>query len=189
MKRLVVGVTGASGLPLAARLLQTLKTVPDWESHLIVTAGALRTLQTESVMAAEDFLSLGDVCYSPDDIGAAIASGSFSTEGMLIVPCSMKTLAGISGGYADNLVLRAADVTLKERRRLVLAVRETPLSRIHLQNMLAVTGAGAIVMPPVLTYYHGPDPLADMERHLVSRMLGAFGISCPEAHSWKGGAR
>ena len=189
-KRLIVGVSGASGAPLALTLMEMLRETEGWESHLIVTDAAKITLQKECGAKCPDaysyLCSLADVVYDCENIGAAAASGSFQTEGMAVVPCSMKTLAGIANGYAADLLLRAADVTLKERRRLVLVTRETPLSLIHLKNMTAVTEAGAIVMPPVAGWYHGAGTLEEMQRQFCGRVLAQFGISVPGLFEWGG---
>jgi len=161
--RITVGISGASGIPIALTLLRFLKQCPFVETHLVLSTGAELTLEHESSLRRDDLPGLADVYHDNRNIGAAIASGSFTTAGMIVAPCSMKTLAGIAHGYSDNLLLRAADVCLKERRRLVLAVRECPLSSIHLRNMLTLSDMGAVILPPVLTYYNNiittPNPL------------------------------
>lgn len=186
VKRMIVGVSGASGAPLAAAFLTALRQTGGWESHLVMTQGARLTLGSEAGLSVDGFQALADVVYDPGQVGAAIASGSFRWDGMAVVPCSMKTLAGIACGYSDNLLLRAADVTLKERRRLVLAVRETPLSAIHLRNMLSLTEMGAVILPPVLTYYHQPRTVADMTRQFTGKLLDQFGIPMPGYGRWDG---
>lgn len=183
--RLVVGVSGASGIELAIRLLKTLRLEPDWESHLVVTRGAKRVLAYETNLSVDALYSLADVVYDEEDIGASIASGTFRTAGMVVVPCSMKTVAGIANGYSDNLLLRAADVTLKERRRLVVAARETPLSLAHLRNLTTLFEYGAVIMPPMLAYYNHPKSLTDVEHHLVCKMLGEFGIEPAGFRRWE----
>ena len=156
-KRIVVGATGASGLPLLYDCLKIIKETKNWESILIMSDSAKLTLKHEMNLLPEEIYNLADLVFEPDEIGSKPASGSFHTEGMLIVPCSMKTLAGIHSGYADNLLLRTADVTLKEQRPLVLAVRETPLSAIHLRNMQELSMIpGVHIIPPMLTYYIQP---------------------------------
>ena len=185
-KRLVVGVSGASGAPLAVRLLEVLRAVGGWESHLIISRGGAMTIAQETGLTLADVEALADVVHPNDQIGAAVASGSFRTEGMVVVPCSMKTAAGIHSGYTDNLLLRAADVTLKERRRLVLAARETPLSAIHLRNLYELTLAGAVVLPPMLVYYNRPESVEDMTHHTVCKLLGFFGIDAPGYRRWTG---
>ncbi len=185
-KRLVVAITGATGTLYGVRLLQTLRVLPDWESHLIVSeAGVLNAFQ-ELGMSRKALERLGDVVYSPRDIGAAIASGSFLTDGMVVAPCSMKTLAAIAHAHADELVSRAADVMLKERRRLVLLPRETPLNLAHLRNMVAVTEMGGIVFPPVPAFYAKPESIEAMVDHSVGRVLDLFGIHSPKLPRWQG---
>ncbi len=183
-KRLVVGVSGASGAGLAVNLLEVLRGEEDWESHLVVSGGAERTLRHELNMSLDDLARLADTVYPLDDIGAAIASGTFRSEGMAIVPCSMKTLAGVAHGYSDNLLLRAADVIMKERRKLVLMTRETPLSLIHLQNMTTLASFGAVILPPMLTYYNRPRTLQDMNDHMVGKVLSEFGLEHPRFKRW-----
>ena len=176
VRRLVVGVSGASGAGLAVTLLQAMRERTDWQTHLVVTGGALRTIRHELDLDLADIAAMADECHRLDDIGAAIASGTFRAEGMVIVPCSMKTLAGVAHGYSDNLLLRAADVTLKERRKLVLVARETPPSLIHLKNMTTMAELGAVVLPPMLTYYNHPQSMQDMNDHIVGQVLSEFGI-------------
>ena len=177
----MIGVAGASGAPLAVALLKTVRKMQEWETHLVVSEAGARLLQEEASLSLEEAGQLADVVYSNTDVGAAIASGTFRTEGMIVAPCSMKTLAGIHAGYADNLLLRAADVTLKERRALVLLTRETPLNRIHLRNMLELSEMGAVIMPPVLTFYHGPCNVDELVTHIVGKALGFFDI-VPEGY-------
>ena len=185
MKRIVVGVSGASGAPLALRLLRELKRFPEAETHLVVRYGGELTIKEECVMSPEEFKALADVVYDNCDIGAAIASGSFETDGMIVLPCSMKTLAGIAHGYSENLLLRAADVTVKEQRRLILVPRECPLSKIHLDNMAYLASIpGVVLMPPMLGYYHHPQSLEDMERQLVGRILAKFGLKTAGFRPW-----
>lgn len=184
-KRLLVGISGASGAPIAVELLRQLKKRTGVEIHLIITKGAEMTLRQEAGLSTEAVKELADVSYENDNIGAGPASGSFQAEGMMIVPCSMKTVAGIVSGYSDNLLLRAADVTLKERRRLVLAARESPLSVIHLRNLYEISKLGGIVMPPMLTYYHHPKTLEDCTAMAARRILQQF---FPEeiSYEWEG---
>lgn len=190
-KRLVVGISGASGAPLAVVLLQALHELPEWETHLVVSPSGVRTLEHETKVTEAMLADLATVVYDPGDIGASIASGTFRTEGMVIVPCSMKTAAGVATGYSENLLLRAADVTLKERRKLVLVARETPLSVIHLRNLLALAETGVVVMPPMLAYYCGPESLEDVTRHMVGKVLAEFGIEYHGLRRWgpSGGKR
>lgn len=184
-KRLVVGLSGASGAILAIELLTQIRELPDWESHLVISSGACRTIQLETEYSLAEVKALATKCYPLDDVGAGISSGTFKTEGMVIVPCSMKTLAGVASGFSPNLLLRAADVTLKERRNLVLAVRETPLNRIHLKNMVTAADAGAIILPAMLTYYNNPTSIQDMTNHIVGKILDVFDIAMPGFKRWQ----
>ena len=186
-KRIIVGISGASGVPIAVEILRFLQSLEQIETHLVVSVGAELTIRQESFLELEDILSLADRAYDNRELGAAIASGSFTTSGMIIAPCSMKTLAGIAHGYSDNLLLRAADVCLKERRRLVLAVRECPLSSIHLRNMLTLSEMGAVILPPVLTYYNTPRSLADMTLHIAGKILDMFELDLPGFTRWEPG--
>ncbi|MGW1276088.1 non-oxidative hydroxyarylic acid decarboxylases subunit B [Streptomyces tsukubensis] len=185
-RRLVVALTGATGVVLGIRLLEELRQHDGVETHLVMSRWARATLKTESDLTARDVAALADVAYSPEDQGAAISSGSFRTDGMVVMPCSMKTLASIRTGYADGLITRAADVTLKERRRLVLVPRETPLGEIHLDHLLTLSRMGVVVMPPVLTFYNRPSSVDDMVDHLVARVLDQFGIASHRARRWQG---
>lgn len=183
-RRIVIGVSGASGAPLAVELLEALALQDEIETHLVITRSGQQTIEWETKKTVEAVCDLADVVYNNSDIGASIASGSFKTSGMIVVPCSMKTVAGIATGYSDNLLLRAADVTIKERRRLVLVTRECPLSTIHLRNMTSLSEIGAIIMPPVLTYYNEPQTMQDMTRHMVGKMLDIFDLSYPHFCRW-----
>lgn len=174
--RLVVAITGASGAIYGIRMLQALRESGACETHLVMSASGLLTATHETDMKRAQIEALADVVHNPKDIGASISSGSFKSLGMVIAPCSMKTLASVAHGFADNLVSRAADVMLKERRRLVLMVRETPLNLAHLRNMTAVTEMGAIVCPPVPAFYTRPESLEDMVQHTVGRVLDLFDI-------------
>jgi polyprenyl P-hydroxybenzoate/phenylacrylic acid decarboxylase-like protein len=185
-KRLIVGITGATGAIYGIEILRYLKKSPGWESHLVLSdAGALNAWH-ELKMRRKEIERLAAVAYHPKDIGAAIASGSFLTEGMVIAPCSMKTLAAVAHAYADDLVSRAADVVLKERRRLVVVPRETPLNLAHLRNMAAATEMGAVVFPPVPAFYARPKSLEEMVAHSVARILDLFGIHSPKLARWQG---
>lgn len=186
-KRIVVGATGASGLPLLVKCLEIIRENPDYESYLIMSSSAELTLCQETTLTPEDVKKLSDYTMSPEEIGAKPASGSFKTEGMLIVPCSMKTIAGIHSGYADNLILRAADVTIKEQRTLVLAARETPLSGIHLRNLYELSMlTGVRIIPPMMTFYHKPATIDDMVYHVAAKLLEPFGIEAKEYRRWNG---
>lgn len=183
--RLIVAMTGATGAVLGVRLLETLRTRPDIESHLVMSRWARSTIQTETGLSAAAAAKLADVVYKPDDLSAPIASGSFRTAGMVVVPCSMKTLAGIRTGYSSGLIGRAADVVLKERRRLVLVARETPLSEVHLENMLALRRMGADIVPPMPAFYNRPRTVDDLLDHLVARVLDQLALDMP-ARRWDG---
>jgi 4-hydroxy-3-polyprenylbenzoate decarboxylase len=184
-KRLVVGVSGASGAILAIRILERLRELTEWETHLILSNGARRTIALETDYTFGQVEELAAKNYHVNDIGAGIASGTFRTAGMVIVPCSMKTLAGVANGFAENLLMRAADVTLKERRPLVLVPRETPLSRVHLRNLLLASEAGAVILPPMVSYYNRPATIEDVTQQMVGRILDVFDISAPNFHRWK----
>ena len=186
-KRMVVGISGASGATIALHLLESMSQLEDWETHLVVSRGALRTIEHETDLRAEALQCLATEMHPLEDVGASIASGTFHTEGMVVVPCSMKTLAGIASGYSDNLLLRAADVALKERRKLVLVARETPLSTIHLENMLRLANKGVIVMPPMLTFYQKPDTLEDLVVHIVGKIMAEFGLRTENFRPWHNG--
>ena len=178
-------MSGASGAILGIRLLEILKAYPEWESHLVISKGAELTIADETNYALSQVRELADKVYDNNNPGESIASGTFRAEGMIIVPCSMKTAAGIAHGYSDNLLLRAADVTLKERRKLVVAARENPLSTIHLRNLLALAEAGAFIMPPVMTYYNRPVNLEDMNYQIIGRLLDKFGLSIDGFKRWR----
>ena len=184
-KRIIVGATGASGLPLLVKCLEIIRENPDFESCLIMSSSAELTLRQETELEPEDVKRLADHVCAPGEIGAKPASGSFKTEGMLIVPCSMKTVAGIASGYSDNLLLRAADVCVKEKRPLVLACRETPLSPIHLRNLESLSLLPNVyIVPPMLTYYIQPKSIEEMEHHIVAKLLGPLGIEVPGFRRW-----
>ncbi|MFF7232666.1 non-oxidative hydroxyarylic acid decarboxylases subunit B [Streptomyces sioyaensis] len=184
--RLIVGMTGATGAVFGVRLLEALAALPDVETHLVLSRWARTTIELETGRSVAEVRALAEVTHRPEDQGATISSGSFRTDGMVIVPCSMKTLAGIRAGYADGLLGRAADVVLKERRRLVLVPRETPLSEIHLENMLALTRQGVQMVPPMPAFYHHPQSVDDLVDHLTSRLLDQFGLPAPAARRWDG---
>ena len=183
-KRLIVGISGASGAEIGIQLLQAMQHQPEWETHLVISDGAKRTIKLETAYSIEQVKALATHCHPLNDLGAGIASGTFKTEGMAVVPCSMKTVAGIAHGYAQNLLLRAADVVIKERRRLVLVPRESPLSTVHLNNLLLLANAGVVILPPVLTYYHHPATIQDMTTHIVGKILDAFGIEFADFKRW-----
>lgn len=184
-KRLVVGVTGATGSLYATRLLERVRDRPDVETHLVVSSSGVLNLKHELEIGRQDVHALADHVYNIRDVGATIASGAFRTAGMVIVPCSMRTLAAVAHGFSDNLITRAADVTLKERRRLVMVVRETPFNLAHLRNMTAVTEMGGIIFPPLPAFYHLPRTIEELVDHSVARILELVGIDTGAA-SWDG---
>ncbi|CAG9170959.1 UbiX family flavin prenyltransferase [Cupriavidus pinatubonensis] len=175
-KRLVVAITGASGAVYGVRVLQALSPLADWETHLVCSPSGLLTAHHELGLQRPQVEAMAHAVHNVRDIGAAIASGSFRCDGMVVAPCSMRTLAAIATGMADNLVTRAADVMLKERRRLVLLARETPLHLVHLRNMTAVTEMGAIVLPPLPAFYTHPQTIDDIVNHTVGRVLDLFDV-------------
>ncbi|WP_425058987.1 putative UbiX-like flavin prenyltransferase [Sporomusa carbonis] len=183
-RRLVVGISGASGAPIAIELLQEMKNFPEWETHVVISSAAEYTIKSETDYSLAEVQELATKVYSPQDIGGAIASGTYKTDGMVVVPCSMKTLAAIANGHADNLLARAADVTIKEQRKLVLVTREAPLSPIHLNNMLTLARLGIVILPPVLTFYNQATTVADMVRHIVGKILGNFGLDIAGFKRW-----
>ncbi|KJK35677.1 phenolic acid decarboxylase subunit B [Streptomyces variegatus] len=184
--RLIVGMTGATGAIFGVRLLEHLRGLEDVETHLVLSRWARSTLELETGLSVADVSALADVTHKPDDQGATISSGSFRTDGMVIAPCSMKTLAGIRAGYAEGLVARAADVVLKERRRLVLVPRETPLSEIHLENMLGLSRMGVRMVPPMPAFYNHPASVDDIVDHITARVLDQFDLPAPAARRWEG---
>ncbi|MFK3711138.1 UbiX family flavin prenyltransferase [Leclercia adecarboxylata] len=180
MKRLIVGISGASGAIYGVRLLQVLRDVADVETHLVMSQAARQTLSLETDYSLRDVQALADVVHDARDIAASISSGSFKTAGMVILPCSIKTLSGIVNSYTDTLVTRAADVVLKERRPLVLCVRETPLHLGHLRLMTQAAELGAVIMPPVPAFYHRPQSLDDVINQTVNRVIDQFDIELPD---------
>lgn len=184
-KRIIVAMTGATGSILGIKTLLALRHL-NVETHLILSKWAEATLKYETDYTVANVRALADVVHSIHDMAAPVASGSFRVDGMIVVPCSMKTLAAISCGFCDDLIARAADVVLKERRKLVLVTRETPLSTIHLQNMLEISRAGAIVFPPMMTFYTRPGAIGEMVDHSVGRILDLFGLDTGEFERWDG---
>jgi 4-hydroxy-3-polyprenylbenzoate decarboxylase len=185
-RRIVVAITGATGAVYGVRLLERLRAIPGVETHLVISDAATLTLHQEVGLQRRDVEALAHVVHKNREIGASIASGSFQTDGMVIAPCSMKTLAAVAHGLSDNLIARAADVILKERRRLVLMVRETPFNLAHLRNMTAVTEMGGIVFPPLPSFYNKPGSIDEMVDHTVARVLDLFGIENDLAPRWAG---
>jgi flavin prenyltransferase len=187
--RLIVGITGATGVIYGVRLLERLRDA-GVETHLVISRWGARTLAHETPYSREQVEALAHTTYAPGDMGAAISSGSFQTAGMVIVPCSAKTLGAIAHGFGDGLIHRAADVVLKERRKLLLSVREAPLSDIHLENMLKLSRMGAVILPPMPAFYNNPRSLTDIVDHTVARMLDQFGIEAPGgSQRWTGEMR
>ena len=185
-RRLVVAITGATGAVYGVRLLQQLGATPGIETHLIISDAANLTLHQEVGLQRREVEALAHVVHRNRDIGATIASGSFQSDGMIIAPCSMKTLASVAHGLSDNLIARAADVVLKERRRLVMMVRETPFNLAHLRNMTQVTEMGAIVFPPLPSFYNKPASIEEMVDHTVGRVIDLFGVEHTLAPRWAG---
>ncbi|MCA1218198.1 UbiX family flavin prenyltransferase [Streptomyces sp. 8L] len=184
--RLVVGVSGSSAPQLAVTFLELVRELGTIETHLVLSAGARLSIELELRRDPAEIEKLADVVYDPRDLGAAISSGSFTTLGMAVVPCSMRTLAAVATGNSDNLVARAADVTLKERRPLVLVARETPLNYIHIENMKRVTLAGGTILPPVLSFYHQPRTIDDLLRQTCGKVLDQFGVANEAFPRWTG---
>ena len=185
-RRIIVGISGASGAVYGARLLQALRELGGIESHLVVSDAGWRNLRHELDMERAEVCALADVVHDLANVGASIASGSFSAHGMVVAPCSMRTLAAIAHGLADNLLTRAADVVLKERRRLVLMVRESPLHLVHLRNMATVTELGAICCPPMPAFYQRPSSIGEIVDHSVARALDLLGLPNDLAPRWQG---
>lgn len=186
-RRIILGISGASGFQYGHKALQLLRAVPDIETHLVISKGAEMTRALETPYSREEVLALADVVHPVQDLGATISSGSFQTLGMLVAPCSMRTLAAVAHGLSDNLLTRAADVTLKERRRLVLMARETPLNLAHIDNLRRITEMGGIIFPPVPALYHRPQSVDDILTHSVGRALDLFGITVEKLPRWNGG--
>jgi polyprenyl P-hydroxybenzoate/phenylacrylic acid decarboxylase-like protein len=187
MKRLVVGITGSSSPQLAAMFLKCTRDIDDCETHVVMSEGARRSIELEMGIDPAELEADADVVYDARDMGAAVSSGSFLTLGMVVIPCSMRTLSSVATGNADNLVCRAADVTLKERRPLVLVTRETPLNLIHIRNMETVTLAGATVLPPVPAFYHRPKTIDDLLRQTCGKVLDQFGLPHELFQRWTTG--
>lgn len=185
-KRLIIAITGASGASYGVRILQVLRDIQNVETHVVVSDSGLLNLQHELDMSRTQLEALADVAHHVQNVGATIASGSFQSDGMVIAPCSMRTLAAVAHGLSDNLITRTADVMLKERRRLILMVRETPFNLAHLRNMTSVTEMGGIVYPPLPCFYHRPQTIAEMIDHTVGRIVDLLGVPLPLARQWNG---
>ncbi|MFH0823522.1 MAG: UbiX family flavin prenyltransferase [Pseudomonadota bacterium] len=187
MKRIVIGISGASGVVYGVRLLQVLKRVNGFETHLILSRGARVTMELESSMRPEEVEALADRVHSPEDLAAPVSSGSFRTAGMIVAPCSMKSLSMIANSLNDNLLVRVADVTLKERRKLVIIPRETPLHLGHLRHMTAITEMGGVILPPVPSFYHKPRTLDDIIDQTIGKALDQFDVPHQLFERWAGG--
>lgn len=186
-RKIVVAVTGASGMPIFIKCLEILKKFSDFEIYLILSESAKLTLKYESEIPLEKIYKMADYVLDYQNIGAVTASGSFKTEGMIIVPCSMKTVAGINSGYTDNLILRTADVMIKEQKKLILVTRESPLSQIHLRNLYELSKIQNVkIVPPMLVFYQKPETIDDIVNHIVARILEPFGIEMEGYRRWKG---
>jgi flavin prenyltransferase len=184
-RRVIVGITGATGAVYGVRLLQRLRATGH-ETHLVASPAGMLNVHHELGLSRKDLEALADVAYNPADVGARIASGSFATQAMVVTPCSMKSLAAIALGLSDNLLMRAADVTLKERRRLVLMVRETPFNLAHLRNMTAVTEMGGVIFPPLPAFYHRPQSIDELVDDTVERVLSLLGVEQATPKPWNG---
>jgi len=185
-RRLIVAMTGATGSIYGLRILETLRGLGGWETHLVVSDAGMLNAWQEYRLARKDITKLADVVHNVRDVGASISSGSFLTAGMVIAPCSMKTLAAVAHGFSDNLISRAADVILKERRRLVLITREAPLNLAHIRNMAAVTEMGGVIFPPVPAFYSGAKTIDDLVNHTVGRVLDLFDVEHEKIRRWQG---
>lgn len=184
--RIIVGISGATGVIMGYKLLKVLRAVPDCEIHLVLSEGAIKNFELETDISIEDVKALAHFAHDNRNLAAAISSGSFKTDGMIVLPCSMKSLSGIANGYADNLLVRAVDVCLKENRRVVIAPREMPLGKIHLKNMLLAADLGCTIIPPMLTFYNAPDNLDDQVTHVIGKILMQFGMDVKKFKAWEG---
>ncbi len=184
--RLIVGISGASGVVLGYHFLKILKSIPDIEIHLVVSEGAFKNFEYETDIDVERVLSLADYVHDNKNMAASISSGSYKTEGMVVIPCSMKTTAGVAAGYSTNLLLRAVDVCLKENRRVVLVPREMPLSRVHLRNIKRAADSGCVIIPPMLTFYNGSNSIEKQMNHICGKILSQFNIDIKEFVPWEG---
>jgi flavin prenyltransferase len=183
--RIIVGISGASGIILGYELLRALRLQPEMETHLIITKNAKKTMELETDLQLEQILSLADFVYDEDNMAATISSGSFKTDGIIVMPCSMKTLSGIVNGYDSNLLIRAADVCQKENRRIVLVPREMPLSKVHLRNMAQAAADGCVIIPPMLTLYNHADTIQKQIDHIIGKVLAQFGLYHSKFVPWQ----
>lgn len=184
--RIIVGISGASGVVMGHALLSALRQLPGWETHLVVTRGARVTWELETDLPFSELEGLADAVHSETNLAASISSGSFQTDGMIVIPCSMKTLAGIATGYTDNLLVRAADVCLKENRKVVLVPREMPFGKVHLRNLKEASDLGCVIIPPILTFYNGLDSTAGQVNHVIGKILMQFGVRYKNFVPWQG---
>lgn len=184
--RLIIGISGASGVILGYHLLKVLKGYPECETHLVITDGAKRTFQLETELKLSEVEALADYVHNNENLGASISSGSFKTDGMIVIPCSMKTLSGIATGYAENLLIRAVDVCLKENRRVVVVPREMPFGKIHIRNMKEISDLGCIIVPPVLTFYNTPQTVEEQINHIIGKILMQFDLDHEKFVPWEG---
>ncbi|MEG0797948.1 MAG: UbiX family flavin prenyltransferase [Acidaminococcaceae bacterium] len=184
--RLIVGISGASGVIMGYQLLKVLRQMPEVEVHLVVTEGAVKNFECETELHMDEVIALADHYHSNKNLAASISSGSFQTDGMIIIPCSMKTVSGIATGFATNLLLRAADVCIKENRKVVIVPREMPMSRIHLRNIKEAADNGCVVVPPLLTFYNGSNSVDKQIQHIIGKILMQFGIVYKGFVAWEG---
>lgn len=184
--RIIVGISGASGVILGYYMLKALKSYPECEVHLVITKGAEKTFELETDLKIEDVEKMADFVHSDSNLAASISSGSFKTDGMIVIPCSMKTLSGIAHGYAENLLVRAVDVCLKENRKVVIVPREMPFGKIHIKNMLEVSDLGCTIIPPVLTFYNNPQSTEEQINHIIGKILMQFGFDYKKFIAWEG---
>lgn len=184
--RIVVGISGATGVVMGYKLLQILSEVPDCETHLILTEGALKNFELETKVSIDEVKKIAHFCHDNKNMAAAISSGSFKTDGMIVMPCSMKSLSGIANGYASTLLVRAVDVCLKENRRVVIVPREMPLGKVHIKNMAIAAELGCSIIPPMLTFYNAPGNLEDQVIHVIGKVLMQFNIDIKQFKAWKG---
>lgn len=185
-RRIIVGLSGASGAIMGYALLKALRQHPQVEIHLVSTKGARKTLECETELTYDDLTQLAHVVHDEQNFAASISSGSFLTDGMIVIPCSMKTLAGIVSGYSDNLLLRAADVCLKEGRKVVLVPREMPFGKVHLRNLSQAADLGCSIVPPMLTFYNNADTVEAQINHVIGKVLMQFGLHHEAFHAWEG---
>lgn len=184
--KLIVGISGASGVLLGYKFLQTLKTLPNIKTHLIISEGAAVNFNLETNLTQKEVENYADYVYSNKNLAAAISSGSFAVDAMIIIPCSMKTVSGIANGYAENLLQRAADVCLKENRKIIIVPREMPFNRIHLKNMLFLSECGCVIIPPMLTFYNAPQTMEDQINHIIGKVLAQLNINYKNFKKWNG---